>query len=357
MQTFIVGGAVRDLLNGVTPRDTDYVVVGSSVAEMLSRGFIQVGADFPVFLHPETHDEYALARTERKTGKGYNGFETKIEAVTLEEDLSRRDLTINAMAMNTLFELTDPFGGKKDLEAKVLRHVSEAFAEDPLRVLRVARFMARFGPEWTIAPETVQLMHDMVAAGTLDELSRERVWVELEKGLNEAHPVEMLKVLRDLKVLQRPAFAEYSGALANDDTALQQAVENEEETSIRFALAFPRQWTAQEARDSRIPKLVRDVSHCLALGRERGLEQFGTLTAQKKVELMHLLDCQRQGERTARVISAMAYVCPSQVHVFASALEAVKSLNQAQIIAGIKDTAEIRAKLMQARQEAVANAC
>lgn len=174
MKVYMVGGAVRDMLMGMEPKDRDYVVVGSSEAEMLKLGFTKVGADFPVFLHPETGDEYALARRERKTGTGYLGFTSEFTPdVTLEEDLSRRDLTINSIALETeednpgYFLVHDYFGGKDDLHAKVLRHTSNAFEEDPVRVLRVARFCARFGSEWTIAEETKDLIRKMGKSGML----------------------------------------------------------------------------------------------------------------------------------------------------------------------------------------------
>lgn len=189
MKQFLVGGAVRDLLMGLEPKDRDYVVVGSSVDEMLAAGFEKVGADFPVFLHPENWDEYALARREKKTGAGYLGFTSEFGSdVTLEEDLGRRDLTANSMAMTDTGEVIDPFNGQDDLHNKVLRHTSNAFQEDPVRVLRLARFRARLGADWTIAPETVALVSQMAKKGVLNELTAERVWKELSRALMEAHP-------------------------------------------------------------------------------------------------------------------------------------------------------------------------
>ena len=196
---FIVGGAVRDELLGLKPKDLDYVVVGATPEEMYQRGFEQVGADFPVFLHPHTKDEYALARTERKSGKGYAGFTVDASPdVTLEEDLARRDLTINSMAKDEHGNIVDPFGGQRDLAAKVLRHTTEAFAEDPLRVLRVARFMARYGEEWSIHPDTQDLMRKIHAAGELEHLTPERVWKETEKALNEPRPDLYFEVLNGM---------------------------------------------------------------------------------------------------------------------------------------------------------------
>lgn len=189
MQTYLVGGAVRDRLLGRTAHDRDWVVVGATPAAMLALGYEQVGADFPVFLHPKTHEEYALARTERKQGHGYQGFVVAFDAsVTLEQDLLRRDLTINAMAMSDNGTLVDPYGGRTDLEQRVLRHVSPAFSEDPLRVLRVARFAARFAPlGFTIADETLTLMTNMSQQGDLDHLVAERVWQETQRALGEDH--------------------------------------------------------------------------------------------------------------------------------------------------------------------------
>ena len=185
MQTFVVGGAVRDALLGLPVQDQDHVVVGSTPAEMEAAGFRRVGKDFPVFLHPDTHEEYALARTERKTAKGYKGFEVHASPdVTLEEDLARRDLTINAIARAEDGGLIDPYHGKADLEAHILRHVSPAFAEDPVRILRVARFAARYaGLGFTVAEETLALMRGMVDNGEADHLVPERVWKEAERAL------------------------------------------------------------------------------------------------------------------------------------------------------------------------------
>ncbi len=203
MQTYVVGGAVRDELLGFSVKDKDFVVVGSTPEAMIAAGFRPVGKDFPVFLHPKTHDEYALARTERKTAKGYKGFVVHASPdVTLEEDLARRDLTINAIAKDDDGHLIDPFNGLADLQSKTLRHVSEAFAEDPVRILRAARFAARF-TEFTVAPETIKLMREMVDAGEVDALVSERVWQELAKGLTEAKPSRMFAVLRECGALQK----------------------------------------------------------------------------------------------------------------------------------------------------------
>jgi len=203
MRIFSVGGAVRDELLGLPVQDRDWVVVGATPDELLARGFRPVGKDFPVFLHPATHEEYALARTERKTGPGYKGFAFHAAPdVTLEDDLARRDLTINAIAKTEAGEFIDPHGGRADLAARVLRHVSPAFAEDPVRILRVARFAARFA-DFAVAAETIGLMRRMTENGEVDHLVPERVWQELSRGLMEAQPSRMFAVLRECGALAR----------------------------------------------------------------------------------------------------------------------------------------------------------
>jgi tRNA nucleotidyltransferase (CCA-adding enzyme) len=203
MQTYMVGGAVRDALLGLPVNDHDWVVVGATPHEMIAAGYLPVGKDFPVFLHPRTREEYALARTERKTARGYHGFAFHAEPnVTLEQDLARRDLTINAMAQDERGRLIDPFGGRADLENRVLRHVTTAFREDPVRILRVARFAARFA-DFSLAPETMALMREMVQAGEVDALVAERVWQELARGLMEDKPSRMFEVLRGCGALAR----------------------------------------------------------------------------------------------------------------------------------------------------------
>lgn len=213
MQIYMVGGAVRDALLGLPVKDHDWVVVGATPEEMTARGFVPVGKDFPVFLHPETKQEYALARTERKTARGYKGFAIHTSPeVTLKEDLARRDLTINSIAVRAeytrpdgtfdLEHLTDPYHGRQDIEHKVFRHVTPAFREDPVRILRVARLSARF-TDFTVAPETLTLMRHMVDDGEVDHLVAERVWQELSRGLMEAQPSRMFDVLRECGALKR----------------------------------------------------------------------------------------------------------------------------------------------------------
>ncbi|TRY31828.1 multifunctional CCA addition/repair protein [Aliiglaciecola sp. M165] len=204
MNIYLVGGAVRDQLLGLTVSDKDWVVVGATEQAMLDRGYIQVGNDFPVFLHPKTKEEYALARTERKNGKGYTGFEVdSSQTITLEQDLLRRDLTINAMAMDEEAQLIDPYNGQKDLKNKILRHISPAFSEDPLRVLRVARFAARYHHlGFQVAEETMELMSLMVRDGELDHLIAERVWKETSRALLEPAPQVFFELLRECGALR-----------------------------------------------------------------------------------------------------------------------------------------------------------
>jgi tRNA nucleotidyltransferase (CCA-adding enzyme) len=203
MKLWAVGGAIRDEMLGRPVHDRDWVAVGATPDELIAAGYLPVGKDFPVFLHPDTKEEVALARTERKTAPGYHGFVFHADpAVTLEEDLARRDLTINAMARDEQGVLVDPFGGQRDLQARVLRHVSPAFAEDPVRILRLARFAARF-TDFSVAPETEALMRQMVDAGEVDALVAERVWQELSRGLMEAKPSRMFEVLRSCGALAR----------------------------------------------------------------------------------------------------------------------------------------------------------
>lgn len=206
MDIYKVGGFVRDTLMGLEAKDCDYVVVGATPEDMQALGYEQVGKDFPVFLHPKTGDEYALARTERKTGLGYGGFEVDTKGVTLEEDLFRRDLTINAMAFAKDGTLIDPYHGKKDLENGILRHVSVHFKEDPVRILRIARFSARYN--FDIAPQTLDMMREMVENGEFDNLTGERVWKEFEKVLSEKHLQNFFKALDFIGALQRvPGFS------------------------------------------------------------------------------------------------------------------------------------------------------
>lgn len=282
MDCYIVGGAVRDALLGLPVHDRDWVVVGSTVAEMLAAGFQQVGRDFPVFLHPHTHEEYALARTERKTAAGYQGFVVHAAAdVSLEEDLQRRDLTINAMAQDGAGTLIDPYGGQRDLHDKVLRHVGPAFVEDPVRILRLARFAARF-PDFRVADETLALMRQMVAVGEVDALVAERVWQELARGLMADCPSRMLTVLRDCGALARllpeldalwgvPQRAEYHPEVdtgVHTLMALDQCVRLQAPLAVRFAVLChdlgkgqtpPAEWPRHIGHEARSERLTRQL--------------------------------------------------------------------------------------------------
>ncbi len=285
METYLVGGAVRDALLGYPTSEQDWVVVGASPQEMLDLGYQQVGKDFPVFLHPQTKDEYALARTERKWGHGYTGFAVHCDpSVTLEQDLLRRDLSVNAMARADSGEIIDPYGGQRDLAAKVLRHVSDAFVEDPLRVLRTARFAARYAHlGFTVAPETIDLMANIVDQGELAHLPAERVWVELERALGEPNPEVFVDVLRNCGALKRlmpeldalfgvPQTAEHHPEI---DTgihtlmALQQAVQLTPATDVRFAVLIHDlgkgstpavEWPRHIAHEHRGLKMVEQIS-------------------------------------------------------------------------------------------------
>lgn len=252
MQVYLVGGAVRDSLLGHPYQEKDYVVVGATPEHMLAQGFQPVGKDFPVFLHPKTKEEYALARTERKSGKGYHGFQFFTDTtVSLEEDLIRRDLTINAIAMDQDGRIYDPYGGQTDLENKTLRHVSEAFAEDPLRVLRVARFAARYSSYgFHIASETLQLMQTMAQSGELDALTPERVWKETSRALLEDHADIYFQTLRDCGALkhlfpeidalfgvpQRPEYHPEVDCGIHTLMSLQQACKSNYSLDVRFAV-------------------------------------------------------------------------------------------------------------------------
>lgn len=284
MKTYLVGGAVRDALLGYPVVERDWVIVGARPEELLQQGYQQVGRDFPVFLHPQTKDEYALARTERKQGHGYTGFVVDYDpTITLEDDLLRRDLSINAMAQADDGTLIDPYGGRADIENRVLRHVSDAFVEDPLRVLRTARFAARYAHlHFTIAPQTLALMADIVAQDELAHLPSERVWVELERALGERNPEVFVQVLRECGALARllpevdalfgvPQPAAHHPEI---DTgvhilmALQQAVALGADTDVRFAVllhdlgkgATPRsEWPRHIRHEERGARLVEAV--------------------------------------------------------------------------------------------------
>lgn len=339
METYVVGGAVRDRLLGLPVVDRDYVVVGATPDDMLAQGYQPVGKDFPVFLHPETHAEYALARTERKSGLGYKGFTVyAAPEVTLEADLLRRDLTINAIAEDEHGALIDPYGGQRDLAARVFRHVSAAFSEDPVRILRVARFAARFA-DFSVAPETHALMRHMVDSGEVDALVPERVWQEVARGLMEARPSRMFQVLRDCGALARlfPEIDRLFGVpqppehhpevdtgmhvmLVVDWAARQRA-----SLPVRFAalthdlgkgVTPPAQWPRHHGHEAKSVELVRQLSarirvpvECrdlaVAVARDHGnVHRALELRATTIVELLERVDAFRRPERFADFLLA-----------------------------------------------------
>lgn len=295
MKIYAVGGAVRDELLGLPVRERDWVVVGARPEELLAQGFRPVGRDFPVFLHPGTQEEYALARTERKTAPGYAGFVFHAApSVTLTEDLARRDLTINAIARDEKGELTDPYGGQADLAVKVLRHVSAAFSEDPVRILRVARFAARF-PDFSVAPETMALMRVMVGNGEVDALVPERVWQELARGLMESQPLRMFETLRECGALDKllpsiqvdPAINQVASILSVRFATL---VRHQSESEIR-----------QLATRLHIPVECKEVARLAARFCE-SLLQGNLLTPDARLSVLEGCDALRRPERFELVL-------------------------------------------------------
>jgi len=349
MRAYRVGGSVRDELLGLPVADRDWVVVGATPQQMIGQGFRPVGKDFPVFLHPDTKEEYALARTERKTGPGYRGFAVHFEpGVTLEEDLARRDLTINAIAQAEDGNLIDPFNGRSDLQAGVLRHVSEAFAEDPVRILRLARFAARF-EDFEIAPETMVLMQRMTAAGEVDSLVAERVWQELSRGLQEARPSRMIEVLREtgalgvlLPELEPPAGSNDSGGSNGRDrwlAAIDRCALRREPLPVCYAVLMSRSRrdaahaggasadaaTAATAADAavlqvsqrlRVPTDCRDLAAILAREQEAAhgmpggdiLKAIDAMTAPDLLGLLDRCDAWRKPDRLDGLLHAAAAI-------------------------------------------------
>lgn len=256
MQIYLVGGAVRDQQLGIPVRERDWVVVGAAENELEALGYRRVGRSFPVYLHPDTSEEYALARTETKTGSGYHGFEINATGVTLEEDLSRRDLTINAMAQDTDGRIIDPYGGREDLQNRSLRHVSDAFREDPVRILRVARFSARFWDRgFRVADETLSLMRDMVTAGETDALVPERVWRETESALGEDRPDIFFEVLRDVGALA----AVYPELDALFGVPQPERWHPEIDTGVHVLMALQQAAALSASREARFAVLVHDL--------------------------------------------------------------------------------------------------
>lgn len=339
MEIYRVGGSVRDELMGLPPGDRDWVVVGATPEDMVAAGYTPVGRDFPVFLHPVTHEEHALARTERKTAPGYRGFVFHADrTVTLEQDLLRRDLTINAIARADNGRLIDPCNGRADIAARVLRHVSEAFVEDPVRILRLARFAARFH-DFTVAPDTMALMRDMVDNGEADALVAERVWQELSRGLMETRPSRMIEVLRAcgaLKVVLPEADALFGVPQPPQhhpeiDTGLHLmqcldwAAAHEASLATRWALVAhdlgkgttpKEEWPRHIAHEARSAKLAREVAERLRvpvdiadIGRlvaqeHTNVHRAAELRADTMVKLLERLDVMRKPERLEDILLA-----------------------------------------------------
>jgi tRNA nucleotidyltransferase (CCA-adding enzyme) len=319
MKIFLVGGALRDHLLQRPVSDHDWLVVGATPEEMVARGYLPVGRDFPVFLHPETREEYALARTERKSAPGYRGFTVHAAPdVTLEQDLARRDLTVNAIALPaelvsadghfdpTPATLTDPFHGQRDLRDKVLRHVTDAFREDPVRILRVARFAARFD-DFSVAPETMALMREMVAAGEVDALVAERVWQELSRGLMETRPSRMFEVLRECGALA-VLLPELDGGtqLATRMAVVDASARLQASLAVRFACLMRNESVKrlQQVCDRwRVPLDIRELAEVVA--REHGhIDGSDALDATGLVRLLERCDAFRKPARFAEALLA-----------------------------------------------------
>lgn len=333
MKIYLVGGAVRDQLLGLPIKERDWVVVGASVDDMLALGYKQVGKEFPVFLHPKTGEEYALARMERKTKPGYKGFVFDASPeVTLSDDLSRRDLTINAMAQSVDGQLVDPYHGQKDLENKILRHVSPAFIEDPVRILRVGRFLARYAHQgFHVAPETIKLMRDMVQAGEVNALVAERVWKELERALTEKNPEKFFAVLNECG-----ALAILFPELKMNSTGMQAmmvATKLSSQSAIRLAALLH---DLPDAKPSirhfgqryRIPHYHQTLAELTAIYHAKVL-QGKTLSAQELLDLFYALDIFRKKNRFDDFLTACQAIAEANGISFdtnwlnASALEAM----------------------------------
>ena len=361
MKTYAVGGSVRDALMGLPVVDRDWVVVGATTQDMLAAGYKPVGRDFPVFLHPTTHEEYALARTERKTAPGYHGFVFHAAPeVTLEQDLARRDLTVNAIAQDSDGTLIDPFVGRRDIAARVLRHVSAAFAEDPVRILRVARFAARW-PEFTVAPETLALMRQMVAAGEVDALVPERVMQELQRGLMERQPSRLLDVLHECGALARlyPELIADEARWQHARRTLDAAAQAGAPWPVRFALlasaageAGFESWISRLRVDAEAADLARlTVVLRGALAQEQP-------SAEAMLTLLERADALRRPERFAQLLHAVEHLEDMDLTLWCKALAAAASVDAGVIARQLKSTdgRQIAAHVRQARLQAVTSA-
>ena len=401
MQVYLVGGAVRDTLLGLPVKERDWVVVGAARDELLRRGYREVGRDFPVYLHPDTHEEYALARLERKVAPGYRGFAVEFgPEVTLEEDLARRDLTVNAIAQSADGSLVDPYGGKRDLDSRILRHVSDAFIEDPVRVLRVARFAARFAPlGFHVAPDTLRLMRSMVDRHEVDALVAERVWQESEKALREPAASTFFKVLRDCGAL-KPIYPEIDALFGVPQPAewhpeidvgihtlmvLDQAVALSESTEVRFAALVhdlgkgqtPRaEWPRHRGHEERSVTLIESLASRLRLpsdfrdlavivARYHGIvHRVFELRPKTLLDFLERADAFRRPQRFAQVLLAceadargrtgmegLAY--PQRAHVSAARDAAAAIKPTADDVAALNG-AQIAERLHKRRVQAIA---
>jgi tRNA nucleotidyltransferase (CCA-adding enzyme) len=357
VKAYVVGGAVRDELLGLPVADRDWVVVGATFEEMVAQGFKPVGRDFPVFLHPQTHEEYALARTERKSGRGYKGFTVyAAPEVTLEDDLRRRDLTINAMAKSVDGALIDPFGGKRDLEQGVLRHVSESFAEDPVRILRVARFAARLA--FRVADETAALMAEIVRSGEADFLVPERVWQEFSRGLAEAHPERMFEVLERCGLL-----AKFLPELRPHPETLTRAARAQARVAVRFAtLAWPLEEAEVRAVTGRLraPNEVRELA-LLAARNRPALREAHAAGPEALLELLKRSDAFRRRERFLDLLEVARLAEPGPqmqrgAERLERALDAAAAVDAGALAASASSAAEIPARIDEARTRAIAGA-
>jgi tRNA nucleotidyltransferase (CCA-adding enzyme) len=346
MKIYAVGGAIRDTLMGLPVNDVDYVVVGSSVEEMIAQGYRPVGKDFPVFLHPQTQAEYALARTERKTGQGYKGFHFYADpSVTLEQDLQRRDLTINAMAQEVSVDgewigpILDPYNGQDDLAVKVFRHVSDAFAEDPLRLLRIARFAARF-PQFSVATETMTALQAIANSGELKALSAERIWQELARGLVASKPMHMFQVLLDsdaaktilpaslVKQLADEGFRE--ALISHYDVSGSALEERSAVTLMHLPASEIRSW----AECVRMPIEVRDFSEIFSELVTFVNKCHASYQAVDVLAWFNRADVWRKPDR-AQVLLVLAEKLGLSVVPLITAMRNTQTINTAEIIAGI----------------------
>jgi len=351
LDVYVVGGAVRDALLGLPAGDRDWVVVGATPQEMAQRGFVPVGGDFPVFLHPVTKEEYALARTERKSGRGYKGFTFYTGAdVSLEDDLRRRDLTVNAIARTPEGELVDPLDGAADVRARVLRHVGEAFAEDPVRILRLARFAARFA-DFRVAPETLELCRDMVRAGEADALVPERVWKELSRGLMAGRPSRMLEVLAQSGALER-VMPELEGAQAVS-ADLDRAAGRNLPLPGRYALLCRLSGErAALGRRLRVPAECNDHARLLPVLLQ-GLA--GSADAASRLALLEQTDALRKPDRFFELLDAAAVLGPVDEPAWRRRVQAVRGVDAGAIArACAGDTARIKQAVREARLERLA---